>query len=93
VDKEDSDDDDPNQAMKAFWPSTSLALELVTARAKMSPDEVWTIIHSIADPALRLICQVAFAEKILNVAFEPTPVIVRKKAVGWARYRYPASTS
>jgi hypothetical protein len=65
---EDNDADDPNQAFKGSWPSTSLWQRCVKTAAKISPDLAHEIIAGIPDSEIATFEKVAYANSLLGVS-------------------------
>jgi hypothetical protein len=63
----DADAGDPNQAFKAWWPSTSLWRKTITTAAKISPALASEVIAGIADPEIRVLEEVELANSLLGV--------------------------
>jgi hypothetical protein len=64
---EDTDPDSPNQALKAFWPSTcSIRTTLYGAGKRLGWDAV-TLLDRIPDPDLRLFAQIEFAAALAGL--------------------------
>lgn len=66
--QQDSNANDPNQAFKAFWPSTQLWRQIIMAAGKLSPDfaqEMWT---AIPDPEIVALEKVRYAASLLSAS-------------------------
>jgi hypothetical protein len=63
---EDADPDDPNIAIKAFWPSVCAYTRLIFAAAKISPQTALEQVHVIKDPEVLLLVEVRLASKELG---------------------------
>ena len=64
---EDADQDSPNQALKAFWPSTcSFRAALYGAGKRLGPDAA-TLLDRIPDDDLRLFAQIELAAALANL--------------------------
>ena len=65
--REDTDPDSPNQAPKAFWPSSSrFRTALYDAGKRLGPDAV-TLLERIPDPEIRLFAQIEFAAALAGL--------------------------
>jgi hypothetical protein len=76
--KRDSDANDPNRAMKAFWVSTVGYCALLRQAGRISPAWASSIAQNIDDPEVKLAAYIALASQWLNTPFG-APVIVTKK--------------
>jgi hypothetical protein len=63
----DTDISDPNQVMKAFWPSTHLWWGLIRASAEISPQAAERVIASIPDPEIRALQKANLGSALLGV--------------------------
>ncbi len=63
----DTDSSDPNQVMKAFWPSTHLWWGLIRASAEISPQAAERVIASIPDPEIRALQKARLGSALLGV--------------------------
>jgi len=86
VEKEDGSDDDPNRALKAWWPSTVVMSRLLLAALDISPETALHTMNEISDPVLKLVCQVTVASKGLGVPSGISMVMVKKKSSNWGQY-------
>jgi hypothetical protein len=86
---EDADSDDPNLALKAWWPSVSAAWQLVRAASEISPGVALERVGEIKDPEILLLLEVRLANKGLGARIDQSITEVRKKSSheSWAEYR------
>jgi len=92
VKSKDTDDSDPNRALKAWWPSVSLLSRLILAAAGISPRTALDVIGELPDTDVRVLCQVRLANDRLGVPSGGTAVMVRKKSSQWTQMSaWPAS--
>lgn len=63
---QDDDPDDPNTAIKAFWPSVCAYSGLVQSVAQISPKTALQRIQEIKDPEILLLLEVKLANKLLG---------------------------
>jgi hypothetical protein len=63
----DTDISDPNQVMKAFWPSTHLWWGLIRASAEISPQSAERVISSIPDAEIRALQRANLGSTLLGV--------------------------
>ena len=75
----DSNGDDPNKALKAYWPSTEAYRAALRNAARISPDWAQTLLKEISDPEVRTLNQIALASVMLDVPPGPTTVITQTK--------------
>ncbi len=75
----DNDPDDPNQAFKGTWPSTSLWRKCVQIAGKISPDVALEVIAGISDPEIETFQKVAYASSLLGAPGLPTSIAERHK--------------
>ena len=57
----DSDDNDSNRALKAWWPSVALFSALLSSAAHISPQTALELIHKLQDPDLVTLFQIRLA--------------------------------
>lgn len=75
----DSNGDDPNKALKAYWPSTEAYRAALRNAARISPDWAQTLLKEISDPEIRTLNQIALASVMLDVPPGPTTIITQTK--------------
>lgn len=63
----DGDDNDPNHALKAWWPSVALFSALLRSAAHISPQTALELIHKVEDPDLVTLFQIRLANDRLGV--------------------------
>jgi hypothetical protein len=83
---EDTDSDDPNLALKAWWPSTAVLSRLMTAASSISSQTALDAIREVADPEVRLFCQVRLANQELGVRMGRSVVMMSRKQSSWGQY-------
>ena len=62
----DGDDNDPNLALKAWWPSVALFSALLNSAAHISPQTALELIHKFQDPDLVTLFQIRLANDRLG---------------------------
>jgi hypothetical protein len=77
--KSDSDDDDPNTALKAFWPSTNAYCKLLREAARISPPWAISLLRTIQDPEVRVSAETALAGGWLGAPIGPSTTMTSKK--------------
>jgi hypothetical protein len=63
---DDGDDNDPNHALKAWWPSAALFSALLRSAAHISPQTALELIHKLQDPDLVTLFQIRLANDRLG---------------------------
>lgn len=88
---EDGDTDDPNLALKAWWPSVSAYWRLVQAASQFSPSTALEQVREIKDPEILLLLEIRLANNGLGARAEESITMVHKKTShrSWAEYRSP----
>jgi hypothetical protein len=86
---EDADPDDPNLALKAWWPSVSAYWRLVQAASQLSSQNVLEQVREIKDPEILLLLEVRLANKGLGARADQSITMVHKKTShqSWAEVR------
>ena len=86
---EDIDSDDPNLALKAWWPSVNAYWRLVQAASEFSPDTALAEVREIRDPEILVLLEVKLADKGLGARAEQSITMVSKKSTraGWSEFR------
>ena len=77
---EDADPDDPNTAIKAFWPSVCAYSGLILAASQISPQTTLARVREIKDPEILLLLEVKLASKNLGERNSQSSTMVRKKS-------------
>jgi hypothetical protein len=77
--KSDSDDDDPNTALKAFWPSTNAYCKLLREAVRISPPWAISLLRTIQDPEVRVSAETALAGGWLAAPIGPSTIMTSKK--------------
>jgi len=62
----DGDDNDPNRALKAWWPSVALFSALLRSAAHISPQTALELIRKLQDPDLVTLFQIRLANDRLG---------------------------
>jgi tetratricopeptide (TPR) repeat protein len=76
----DTDADDPNQAFKALWPSTSAWRRFVALATRISPQTALQAINSIPDPEIQALETIALANSLLGAPPGMQMVAVKTKS-------------
>ncbi len=80
----DEDPDDPNLALKAWWPSVVAISGLITASSQISAQAGLADAKAIDDPEVRVLCEVKMANKALGARGFTGTRMVSKKSKNWA---------
>lgn len=78
--KEDTNTDDPNTALKAYWPSADAYQSLLRLAAKISPTWSMELLKDIGDPDMKSMGQIALAQAWLDVPPGPTTIMTSTKS-------------
>jgi hypothetical protein len=76
--EEDADEDNPNLALKASWPSAAAFSRLVSAALHIAPQTALTAVKEIPDPQLQMICEIRLAAAGLGVSSGRSTIKTRK---------------
>lgn len=77
--KQDADADDPNKALKAYWPSTGAYVGLLRTAALMAPDWALEQLKEIPDDDIRALAQIAMAAALLGQPPGQVTIVSQKK--------------
>lgn len=86
---EDTDSDDPNLALKAWWPSVWAYWCLVKAAAQFSPHTALQQVRAIKDPEIVAVLEVKLADNGLGALAEESITMVNKKSSTRSEFRLP----
>ena len=75
----DSDQDDPNTALKAFWPSTNAYCAMLRQAARISDTWAIALLKDIKDPEIKVATETALAGGLLNAPLGPSTIMTTKK--------------
>ena len=76
--EKDSDEANPNVALKAWWPSTFAFSRLVSAALKITPQAALGATKEVPDPELQLLCEIRLAKARLGVSSGRSMIVTRK---------------
>jgi hypothetical protein len=77
---EESDSDNPNEALKLYWVSVRAYRELIAVQCKVSPDAAFATVRDLPDPEIEALEEVMVAADLLNVPLpETSPMIAKKR--------------
>lgn len=77
--KTDTNSDDPNQAVKAFWPSTNAWVNFVRLGAQVAPDTTSKMVNEIPDEEIRPAVRIAFAATLLDAPSGTSTIMLDNK--------------
>ncbi len=77
--KKDSNADDPNQALKAYWPSAEAYRGMLRLAVRISPVWAANLAKEISDPEMKVVAQIAMAASLLDVPTGTTMIINSNK--------------
>jgi len=75
--EDDLNANDPNEAMRPYWPSAAMWRSFVVVAKKISPQVAWDATKDINDPEIQLFTRIWLANTLLNVP--PGLTIVQEK--------------
>ncbi len=75
----DINPDDPNKALKAWWPSTDAYRRLVEIEAKISHPATAKMLQEIKDPDIRALESIMFARALLGLPMKRVTVAEKNK--------------
>jgi len=62
----DADEDDPNRALKAFWPATDAYCKLLRLAGRISPPWALALLKEVDDAEVRVTVEAALANEWLG---------------------------
>jgi hypothetical protein len=75
----DTNADDPNTALKAWWPSTDAYRRFVEVESKISPRATMGVLREIKDPEIRTTESIMVARSLLGLPMKRFTVAEKKK--------------
>jgi hypothetical protein len=75
----DLNPDDPNKALKAWWPSTDAYRRLVEIETKISHPATAKLLQEIKDPDIRALESIMFARALLGLPMKRVTVVEKNK--------------
>ena len=78
----DSNADDPNKALKAYWPSAAAYRSFLRPAARISPAWATKLANEISDPEMKVLLQIAIAESWLDISPGSTTIMTSTKQGG-----------
>jgi hypothetical protein len=83
----DADSDDPNVALKAWWPSTAVLLRLISSAVSISEQTADEVVRQISDPELRILSQLRLANLQLHIPMGESVVQMMSSKSSWGQYQ------
>jgi len=77
--EKDLNPEDPNKALKAWWPSTDAYRRFVEAQTKISQRETTNLLKEIKDPDIRTMESITYARSLLGLPTKRTVVAEKHK--------------
>jgi hypothetical protein len=65
--KQDTNSDDPNKALEAYWPSADVYRNMLRTAAKISAPWALDLLKDISDPQMKGMGQIALAQSLLDI--------------------------
>jgi hypothetical protein len=75
----DTNPDNPNKALKAWWPSADAYRRFVEIQAKISRDDTMALIKEIKDPEIRTMEQIMVARTLMGLPMKRFIVVEKTK--------------
>lgn len=76
---EDMNPDDPNKALKAWWPSADAYRQMVEVETKISHPATSKLLEEIKDPDIRTMESITFARALLGLNVKLSRFVVHRK--------------
>ena len=76
---EDMNPDDPNKALKAWWPSADAYRQMVEVETKISHPATSKLLEEIKDPDIRTVESITFARALLGLNVKLSRFVVQRK--------------
>ncbi len=81
--KKDTNADDPNKALKAYWPSAEAWRSFTRLAGKISPPWALTQLNEISDPEMKVLAELSLAQGWLNVPTGDVVMMSSSKRGNW----------
>jgi hypothetical protein len=79
--EKDLDPEDPNKALKAWWPSADAYRRFVDVQTKISQRETPNVLKEIKDPEIRAFESIMYARALLGLPMKRTMVAEKRKGM------------
>lgn len=76
---EDMNPDDPNKALKAWWPSADAYRQMVEVETKISHPATSKLLEEIKDPDIRTVESITFARALLGLNVKLSRFVVQRR--------------
>jgi hypothetical protein len=80
--KADNNADDPNRALKAYWPSAEGYRSMLRTAVRISPTWAASLVKEISDPEMKVIVQIAMAGALLDIPAGSVTIMSSTKSGG-----------
>ena len=80
--KADNNADDPNKALKAYWPSAEGYRSMLRTAVRISPAWAASLVKDISDPEMKVVVQIAMAGSLLDVPAGSVTIMSSTKSGG-----------
>ncbi|HEU5413926.1 MAG TPA: hypothetical protein VFW31_09225, partial [Candidatus Angelobacter sp.] len=77
--EKDLNPDDPNQGLKALWPSTDAYRRFLEVQTKISQRDTLTLLKEIKDPEIRTLQSIMYARALLGLPMKQSTVVEKRK--------------
>nr|MDP9264449.1 hypothetical protein [Acidobacteriota bacterium] len=77
--KQDTDGDDSNKALKAYWPSANAYVGLLRLAGEIAPDWALEQLKEVPDEEIRALAQISMAAALLGQPAGPVTIATQKK--------------
>ncbi len=77
--KKDNNADDPNKALKAYWPSAEAYRGMLRLAVRISPVWAANLAKEISDPEMKVVAQIAMAASLLDIPTGSTMIMNANK--------------
>jgi hypothetical protein len=77
--KKDNNADDPNKALKAYWPSAEAYRGMLRLAVRISPVWAANLAKEISDPEMKVVAQIAMAASLLDIPTGSTMIMNETK--------------
>jgi hypothetical protein len=84
--RDDADPDDPNTALKVWWPSVSAYWRLVQAASQFSPQTALSRVREIKDQEILLLLEVRLANQSVGARADQSITMVHQKSSNWSEF-------
>ena len=79
--EKDLNPDDPNKALKAWWPSANAYRSFVEAQTKISRGQTLALLKEIKDPEIRTIESITYARTMLGLPTRQNRIQEKRKSM------------